>query len=224
MKSPNGGLWLFVITFIVGQFFEIRAHISHKSQNMQAKEKKNSTSKNVTVSDLYNLLEDIIALKVAMLLDEEDNAEKVTTVLSRSRRQIQPLALQAPPMVDPNWFNNVYLPWLIQWLEYQSYEQQRREFIINYLRNYVPPNYGNDASHGGSYYKYSKQAYNQYLHELAESKPIPDDINRAYCLRDWDGVEADGDPCWSTDYDVSASGYCSTLSGDPTFVCTTPAS
>merc|ERR1712098_285429 len=189
-----------------------------KSRNMQAKEMKNSTTKNVTVSDLYDLLEDIIALKVAMLLDEEDNAEKVTTVLSRTRRQIQPLALHVPPKIDLSWFINVYIPWLSQLMEYEYLDQQRREFIFNYARNLIT------LFDGKSYYKYSRVAYERDLYELAKSKLIPDAISRAYCLRDWYGDEANDEPCWSTDYDSIAPGYCSTLSGDPSFECTTPAS
>jgi len=224
MNRVHGGRWLFPIVILIGWVSVIRAHVSHMSQSMHVKEIKKSASKNATVSDLYNLLEDIVALKVAMLLDEEDESDKVPTILSRSRRQVLPQVIQAPQMLDPNWFANVYLPWLNQWLEYQNYESQRRQYITNYLTNNMPVSYGSDASHGGSYRKYSMQAYNQYLYDLAKTAPISEAVNRGYCLRDWDGTVADTEPCWSTDYDSISPGFCSTLTGGGVECTTTPSS
>ena len=161
----------------------------------------------IMITDLFNVLEDILALKMQIFSMGESDLIKNANLSRRRRQAVQPLPTLNPTAAYFVWYRTEYLPWYFSVLE---------AILPSELEN---------LSTAGAFNQYSKQSYNQHLFGLAakdsridefETEYNPEILKRLECLQDGDvnndGVADDGDACWSTDLDGIVPGFCSRYS------------
>jgi len=123
------------------------------------------------------------------------------------------------------WYNKVYLPW------YRNYQKQMNEYYLKlakyemdvYYANLPTNPFGDVANSKNDFYKYSKNAYNNFLHEQVKGLD-PESIHKEAfdkwkCERtstSTDGVLDEGQSCWCNTVGTphAHAGFCGTVEGD----------
>jgi len=123
------------------------------------------------------------------------------------------------------WYNKVYLPW------YRNYQKQMNEYYLKlakyemdvYYANLPTNPFGDVANSKNDFYKYSKNAYNNFLHEQVKGLD-PESIHKEAfdkwkCERtstSTDGVLDEGQSCWCNTVGTphAYAGFCGTVEGD----------
>jgi len=123
------------------------------------------------------------------------------------------------------WYNNVYLPW------YRNYQKQMNEYYLKlakyemdvYYANLPTNPFGDVANSKNKFYGYSKNAYNNFLHE--EVKGLDPESIHKEAFDKWkcertststDGVLDEGQSCWCNTVGTphAHAGFCGSVDGE----------
>jgi len=123
------------------------------------------------------------------------------------------------------WYNEVYIPW------YRQYQKEMNEYYLKlakyemdlYKANLPSNPFGGVNEGKNKFYKYSKSAYGNFLHEQVRGLD-PETIHKE-AFDKWkcertstrvDGVIEDGQSCWcyTVGTPVARAGFCGTSNGD----------